>query len=94
MRARDEAAREGPRGTLARVLHPPHLRRTGTLTLVVGTWLTLLNQRGALWSAEIGAGLWVKVALNYMTPLVVANLGLLSSTREEPAREDVNAVNE
>lgn len=79
---------------LARVLHPPHLRRTGTLALVVGTWLTLYNQGGVIWAGEMGAGLWVKVALNYLTPLVVANLGLLSSTRQAPDMEDAPATGE
>lgn len=94
MHGRDETAHSGPRGALDRVFHPPHLRRTGTLALVVGTWLTLFNQGGVIWSGEMGAGLWVKVTLNYLTPLVVANLGLLSSTREEPEREDAHTTNE
>jgi hypothetical protein len=49
--------------------------------LVVGTWLTLFNQGDILMAAEITFGLVGKIFLNYLTPFVVANWGLLS--REE-----------
>lgn len=62
---------------------PRHLRRTGTIALVVGSWLTLFNQGGALWAEDISTAVLLKVLLNYLTPFVVANLGLLSSGRDE-----------
>lgn len=74
---------------LGSCLRPAHLRRTGGVALVVGTWLTLFNQGGVIWSGESSVGLWVKVALNYLTPFVVANLGLLS--RESEEREEHGA---
>jgi hypothetical protein len=55
-----------------------HLRRTGLITALVGTWLTLFNQGDLLLAGAIGPVLLVKIALNYATPFVVANAGLLS----------------
>jgi hypothetical protein len=60
------------------MLHPPHLRRTGAIALAVGTWLTAVNQGPALVSGSFGGLTWLQVAMNIVTPFVVANLGLLS----------------
>ena len=59
-----------------------HLVRTGTITLLVGTWLTLFNQGDVLISGGVDSWLLVKVLLNYLTPFVVANAGLLSRQSE------------
>ncbi|MBX6762997.1 MAG: nitrate/nitrite transporter NrtS [Rubrobacteraceae bacterium] len=75
-------------------LHPSHLRRTGAIALIVGTWLTLFNQGDVLWSGDLGGGLWVKVLLNYLTPFVVSNLGLLSRKPEKGKSEDGRALPE
>lgn len=63
---------------LAILLESAHLRRTLLIALVVGSWLTAVNEGDV-----IAAGLWtrfmiLKIALNYATPFFVANLGLLS----------------
>lgn len=55
-----------------------HLRRTGAITLLVGTWLTLFNHYGLLLTGVVDAELVLKVFLNYLTPFAVANAGLLS----------------
>ena len=55
-----------------------HLRRTGIITVLVGTWLTLFNHAGLLLAGSINPELLVKVILNYATPFVVSNAGLLS----------------
>lgn len=60
------------------VMHPPHLLRTGLLALLVGTWLTLINLADVLFLSPLNNALMLKVATNYLTPFVVANLGLLS----------------
>ena len=65
---------------------PSHLRRTVTIALVVGTWLTLFNQGDAIWADQMGTAVLLKVLLNYLTPFVVANLGLLSSKEDENER--------
>lgn len=55
-----------------------HLRRTGLISLVVGTWLTLFNLGGLLLAEDVSFLLLGKIFLNYLTPFVVANAGLLS----------------
>ena len=60
------------------IVHPPHLRRTGLVALLVGTWLTGINLGDALLSAPLTTALVFKVVMNYFTPFFVANLGLLS----------------
>ena len=62
--------------------HPTHLRRTGTIAVAVGTLLTLVNQGDVLVGGHWSAALVTKIALNYLTPFVVSNLGLLSRTLE------------
>lgn len=61
---------------------PSHLRRTVTIMLLVGTWLTIFNQGDVLISTDITSELVVKIFLNYLTPFVVANWGLLSRETE------------
>ena len=48
------------------------------IALAVGTWLSLMNQGRAIFG---GHAPWVKVALNYLTPFVVASLGYLAARR-------------
>jgi hypothetical protein len=60
------------------VLHRPHLRRTATMAMVVGTWLTIFNQGDVIVSGTVSTFILGKICLNYVTPFVVANLGLLS----------------
>jgi hypothetical protein len=59
-----------------------HLRRTGIITVLVGTWLTLFNHAGLLLTGSINPELLVKIILNYATPFVVSNAGLLSRQDE------------
>lgn len=40
---------------LAAVLAPAHLKRTGLIALIVGSWLTAFNQGDALRGNELGA---------------------------------------
>ncbi len=53
-----------------------HILRTGAIALLVGTWLTLFNHITLLLGLELE--MWVRVTLNYLTPLTVANWGLVS----------------
>jgi hypothetical protein len=57
--------------------------RTGLIALVVGLWLTAFNEGDQLLRGESGGALLVKVALNFATPFVVANLGLLAGRQTE-----------
>ena len=73
--------RMGAYQALRTIFHRKHLVRTCTITLIVGTWLTLFNHGDMIIADEFGRQMVVKLLLNYLTPFVVANLGLLS--REE-----------
>jgi hypothetical protein len=61
------------------VLYPPHLRRTVSIAAAVGTWLTVFNQGDTLIAGGASTLVLGKIVLNYLTPFVVANLGLLSA---------------
>jgi hypothetical protein len=54
------------------------LATAARIALVVGTWLSLMNQGRAIVD---GNAPWVKVGLNYLTPFVVASLGYLAARR-------------
>ena len=56
----------------------PHLKATGTIALIVGTWLTLINQGDVIATSGVNGVIALKIGLNYITPFVVSNLGLLS----------------
>lgn len=72
-----------PRRATAQIMHPPHLRRTGMIALLVGAWLTAVNQGPALLNGQLDGLAWLQIALNVLTPFVVANLGLLANTRQQ-----------
>ena len=55
-----------------------HLKATGGIALVVGTWLTVVNQADVIAAHGLDGALLVKIALNYLTPFVVSNAGLLA----------------
>lgn len=63
------------------VLTPVHLRRTLLIAFVIGTWLNLFNHGDALLRGVMNAPLAAKLALNYLTPFVVSNVGLLARRR-------------
>ncbi len=67
-----------PRQALAIILAPQHLRRTGAIALLVGLWLSAFNQGDVLLAGAWSKALCLKLALNFLTPFVVSNLGLLS----------------
>ena len=54
------------------------LRTATPIALVVGTWLTALNQGHLVAEGEVP---WSKVALNYLTPFLVASVGFLAARR-------------
>lgn len=60
------------------LLHPPHLQRTLLISLVIGSWLTLINLGDQWWQGPRDGGLYLRTFLNLLTPFVVANLGLLA----------------
>lgn len=55
-----------------------HLKATGGIALLMGTWLTLVNQADVIATHDLDIVLVLKVAVNYLTPFVVSNVGLLA----------------
>jgi hypothetical protein len=76
------------RELLAVVSAPQNLKRTVSVALIVGTLFFTMNQLGIILDGNATALVWLKVALTYLTPLVVSNVGVLSATRRTavPAR--------
>ena len=76
---------ENPRGddwrSISVCWRPANLRRTVKIALVVGTIFTVINEVEEL---ADGKGTWItgiKIAVNYLVPFVVANLGVLVAHR-------------
>ena len=65
--------------------HPPMLRRSGVIALVVGTVLTAINQGDVLLTGHWPPALLWKLPLTYAVPFVVATLGALGAGKV-PAR--------
>lgn len=67
-------------------LEPPHLRRTTAIALIVGAWLTLLNQGALLMPSllrgdvphAVGKLMLIQIFLNFLTPFLVSNWGLVA----------------
>lgn len=59
--------------------HPPMLRRSGVIAVVVGTLLTAINQGDVLLAGRWPPALFWKIPLTYAVPLVVATLGALGT---------------
>lgn len=55
-----------------------HLKATRGVALLVGTWLTLVNQADVIAIQGLDIGLLLKIIVNYLTPFVVSNVGLLA----------------
>ena len=63
------------------VLHRPHLRNTVRIALIVGTVLFVINQLDVVLRGAATPVVWLKVALTYLVPFCVANLGILIASR-------------
>ena len=56
--------------------------RTGSrVALVVGTVLTLVNQGSVIFGGDASAVTWIRGAVNYLVPVVVASIGYLAPFR-------------
>lgn len=61
-------------------MRPTNRRRTLGIAGCVGTLLVAINQSGPLLSGPRTALLWARVALDYVVPFTVSNLGVLAGT--------------
>ncbi len=69
---------DGAHDALAYCLRREHLRRTTRIAFVVGLLLTAVNQGAVILGGDASTLTWVRSAANFLIPLVVSNLGLLS----------------
>jgi hypothetical protein len=66
--------------------YPPHLRRTVTIALVVGTILFCINQLDVVLRGDATAVVWAKAVSTYLVPFCVSSAGVLvASRRSVPA---------
>ncbi len=63
------------------VLHPPHLKKTLRIAVIVGTVLFCINQLDVVLRGAATPLVWLKVGITYVVPFVVSNLGLLVGLR-------------
>lgn len=78
---RDAPAWATPAEALTVVLRRKHLRATIRIAFIVGTALFAINQLDVVLRGDATAVTWVKVAVTYLVPFVVSNLGILTATR-------------
>ncbi|MCA1695242.1 MAG: nitrate/nitrite transporter NrtS [Actinobacteria bacterium] len=67
------------------ILYRPHLYQTGLTTLVVGTILFAINQLDVVVAGHATTTTWIKIAVTYLVPFCVSNIGLLIGCRRHPA---------
>jgi hypothetical protein len=65
----------------------PHLRRTISVALVVGTIIFSINQLDVVLRGRATLGTYVKGALTYLVPFCVSNYGILVATRRTAERK-------
>ena len=81
-----QLAWSSPREGMALFLRGVTVATAGRVALVVGTLLSLVNQGSAISGGHAGLATWVRVAVNFATPFVVASIGFLSGSRVERGR--------
>lgn len=74
------------RGALRVIAHGPHLKRTASVALVVGTILFSINHLDEVLRSQATREVWVKGAVTYLVPFCVSNIGVLVGTRRPRER--------
>ncbi len=70
-----------PSEALRLVLYRPHLVRTVSVAIIVGTILFSINQLDVVMSGKATTSTWIKSVSTYLVPFCVANYGVLTATR-------------
>jgi hypothetical protein len=60
---------------------PANLKRTLTISAVVGSVLSLINEGGAIIHGNVTSANGWKICLNFVVPFIVSNLGVLAGDR-------------
>jgi hypothetical protein len=74
-----------PREACGLFLRGCTLRTACPTALVVGTVLSALHQGGVLVGGAATVGTWIRIAVNYLVPFLVASVGYLSARRTRTA---------
>lgn len=90
VRSRPQPAWTTYRQAIGLVAHGVTLRVAGRVALLVGTILSAVNQGSVIADGDSGWATWVRVAVNYVVPFIVASCGYLAAcrTHTEPAVQD------
>ncbi len=67
---------------------PRHLRRTLRIAVVVGVFLTAINQLDVILGGEATAVTAVQAGMNFVVPFIVSNVGLLSGRSSAPTSDE------
>ena len=70
------------------IAYRPHLRKTMSIALVVGTILFCINQLDVVLRGDANTVVWIKATITYLVPFVVSNLGVLVASRRPPPPPD------
>jgi len=70
------------------VICRPHLGETIRVAVVVGTVLFAINQLDVVLAGKATWMTWLKAALTYIVPFLVANYGLLVGSRRQQETGD------
>ncbi|HEY7597376.1 MAG TPA: nitrate/nitrite transporter NrtS [Actinophytocola sp.] len=57
----------------------------GPIAAIVGTVLSVVNQADVIIGGHATAGTWVRIAVNYVVPFIVASVAFLSACRKRHA---------
>lgn len=72
------------REALRVVAYRPHLRKTVSVGLLVGSIIFCINHLDVVLRGEATVSTWLKGALTYLVPFCVSNYGILVATRRKP----------
>ena len=69
------------------VFYGPHLRKTITVALIVGTVIFAINQLDVVLHDQATTATYLKALLTYLVPFCVSNYGILVATRQQEATD-------
>jgi len=69
------------REALQVVFHPPFLKRTLRIAVLVGCILFLINHFDEVLAGRVATSTWIKGLATFVVPFSVSNWGILTATR-------------
>ncbi len=71
-------------------MHPTTLRRTLSISIVVGTVFFVMNQLPAMLAGQVTVAIALKTALTYVVPFCTSNYGILAASRRPSIHPEVS----